>query len=107
MVVLILVTLMITVYTGLKTLASDGRGPLANASTAMAGIAYADEDDEDHGETHDRDGRRSDAWETLHEAMTSVMVGLIIIHVAGVIVSSWLHKENLIMAMLTGKKKVP
>jgi uncharacterized membrane protein YbjE (DUF340 family) len=32
------------------------------------------------------------------------MLFIVIIHVAGVVVSSWLHHENLIRSMVTGKK---
>ena len=40
----------------------------------------------------------------LHEAVASFMLALVGIHVAGVIVSSWLHRENLVGAMLSGRK---
>ncbi|OUL95693.1 cytochrome b/b6 domain-containing protein [Paraburkholderia hospita] len=40
----------------------------------------------------------------LHEALASFMLALVGIHVAGVIVSSWLHRENLVGAMLSGHK---
>jgi cytochrome b len=40
-----------------------------------------------------------------HEVVANLMLALVAIHVAAVIVSSLLHKENLIGAMLTGFKR--
>ncbi len=40
----------------------------------------------------------------VHEALASIMLGLVGVHVAGVVVSSWLHRENLVGAMLSGYK---
>jgi cytochrome b len=45
-------------------------------------------------------------WKGLHEAMTGIMKVLIFIHISGVAVSSWVHKENLIWAMITGRKYI-
>lgn len=42
--------------------------------------------------------------EDLHEAVANAMLLLVFVHVAGVIVSSLLHRENLVKAMLTGYK---
>lgn len=42
--------------------------------------------------------------EELHEGVANVMLGVAIVHVAGVIVSSLLHRENLVRAMFTGCK---
>lgn len=45
------------------------------------------------------------AWvEQLHSISTSLLLLLIALHVAGVVASSVLHKENLIRAMITGRK---
>ena len=44
--------------------------------------------------------------EELHEVVANGMMALVAIHIAGVIVSSWLHKENLIRAMITGCKQM-
>lgn len=45
-----------------------------------------------------------EAFEELHEVAADVMLGVVAIHVAGVIVSSVLHRENLARAMVTGFK---
>lgn len=42
--------------------------------------------------------------EDLHEFSAKFMLLIVIIHLFGVVVSSWLHRENLIQAMVTGKK---
>ncbi|OHC64381.1 MAG: hypothetical protein A3H93_04915 [Rhodocyclales bacterium RIFCSPLOWO2_02_FULL_63_24] len=43
--------------------------------------------------------------EELHEGAANGMMAIVVIHVAGVVVSSWLHQENLVLAMITGWKK--
>lgn len=43
-------------------------------------------------------------FEEVHEAMASLMLGVAVLHVAGVVVSSLAHRENLVRAMLTGMK---
>lgn len=42
----------------------------------------------------------------LHEAASNLMLGVVALHVLGVVVSSWLHRENLVLGMLTGRKPV-
>jgi cytochrome b len=42
--------------------------------------------------------------EELHEALASLMLALVGVHVAAVVISSRLHRENLVQAMVTGHK---
>jgi cytochrome b len=52
-----------------------------------------------------------DAWwgyqplEDFHKIIASVTVGLIGLHVLGVIIASLEHRENLVLAMITGRKR--
>lgn len=46
-----------------------------------------------------------DALAELHEGLSSAMLIVVGIHVAGVFVGSFLHRENLIRAMLSGYKQ--
>lgn len=66
------------------------------------------EEREEH-ESHEGMGGEEEGeefWEEIHEVAANLTLFLIIIHVLGVIVSSRLHGENLVRAMVTGKKNV-
>ncbi len=46
------------------------------------------------------------AWvETVHATLAAATVGLIVLHVLGVIMASLQHRENLVAAMITGRKR--
>lgn len=43
-------------------------------------------------------------FEDLHEGAANFMLAVVLVHIAGVIASSWLHRENLVNSMVTGYK---
>ena len=107
MVVLLLLGLAGTVYTGLALYAiEENAGPLANVVAtegtssllpAVIESALADEGGEDD--------QREQFWEELHEVFANVTLALVILHIAGVLLASYAHKENLVKAMFTGRKR--
>ncbi len=50
---------------------------------------------------------RSELISALHSLFTSILMGLVILHIGGVILAGKRHGENLVRAMLTGEKKSP
>ncbi|MDP2808888.1 MAG: cytochrome b/b6 domain-containing protein [Rhodocyclaceae bacterium] len=46
-------------------------------------------------------------FEELHEGLAGAMLAVVGLHLAGVAVSSLLHRENLVKAMINGYKKKP
>lgn len=48
------------------------------------------------------------AWlQETHEALADALAGLVLLHVAGIAYMSLRHGENLVAAMLTGRKRAP
>jgi cytochrome b len=47
----------------------------------------------------------SELLEEVHETFANLTVGLVVVHVLGVLVSSFEHRENLVKAMITGEKR--
>lgn len=45
-----------------------------------------------------------DFLEALHEGLANLSLLLIVVHLAGVLMSSMAHRENLLVSMLTGRK---
>ncbi|CAH1081487.1 cytochrome b/b6 domain-containing protein [Candidatus Nitrotoga sp. 1052] len=106
MVVLMLATLLVVTFTGLKAYAAEGHGPLAaNAEISVISFAKAEEGDRKrNGAVESGKNKGDEYWEEIHEAASNFMLGLIVLHILGVVVYSRLHKENLVKAMITGEK---
>jgi cytochrome b len=104
MIMALILSLFVVSVSGLKVYAvEEGLGPLAliNAEITITNNAYADQDENNDG----HDDHEEEFWEEIHEVSTNFTLFLIFLHIAGVLVSSRLHDENLVKAMITGKKK--
>lgn len=118
MIVALLLALAGTTGSGMTLLAlEEGQGPLAPliASSAVsetdASAWSGDEDDGEHGRydeagEHDADGHESGVVGTVHKVFVYLTLGLALLHVVGVVWSSIAHRENLVAAMVTGRKRV-
>ena len=86
MILLLLTCLLGTVFSGVVLYGmEEGAGPLAAWVSA-----YADSED---------------SWEEIHEVLSNLTLLLVVMHIAGVLLSGRVHNENLVKAMLTGRKK--
>lgn len=103
MIVMLLVGLSLLTFSGLMAYAAEGHGPLAGADVSLISTAYADDD---HDEDDEKGEKEDEFWEEIHEFMGNFMLLLIFLHIAGVVVSSRLQGENLVKAMMSGKKEV-
>lgn len=113
MVFALLLSLTATVYTGIALYAvEENAGPLAGIvasipTTSVISAAYADEDEgeNEHGAMVNKEAE--EFWEELHEFFANFTLLLVALHIGGVLLSSYIDKENLIKAMVTGRKEVP
>ena len=107
MVVLLLLSLAATVVTGLVAYGDRGKGPLAGAGTPLMSAAYADEDEgRQRGRDTERNGENGEsAIGELHSLLANVTLALVILHLIGVGLASAMHRENLVRAMIDGRKR--
>ena len=104
MIAALLLCLTATVWTGLVAYADNGKGPLASASGLVIAGAHAEEHE---GRSERLGGRESGAGIVgdLHSALANITLGLVMLHILGVGVASLVHRENLVGAMFSGRKR--
>ena len=103
-----------TVWTGMILYAQEeNAGPLAPwyggqtaaiEAPALIRSAMADEDEYEEHEGGDG-GEGEGSMEELHETFANATLVLALLHVAGVVVASRAHDENLVHAMIDGRKR--
>lgn len=116
MVFALLLSLSATVITGLATYGADkNAGPLAPfyaaglsaspAPTMVLGVHPAVARDAKRREPDETRKEDESGMKELHELLANVTLLLVFLHVAGVGFSSIVHRENLVRAMITGRKQ--
>lgn len=102
MVMALLLTLALCCWTGLVAYGKEGQGPLAQAGFATISAAHADSDDQGKRTQKMQEG---EFWEDIHKFLSHMTLLLAAIHLFGVALSSLLHNENLVRAMINGRKE--
>lgn len=97
MVILLLLGLAAITWSGMMVYAYDQQsGPLASfVATDIASM------------TESALEAREEYWEETHEFFVNLTLLFVILHIGGVLLASFVHKENLVGAMLTGRKRPP
>jgi cytochrome b len=119
MTLILLLALAVTVGSGLLAYGDEKHaGPLAflfpapaaleaeNAADAPLFPSLDEEADEGDEARDEGPGRREDSqFVELHETFVNLTLLLVILHIGGVLLASFAHRENLARAMVTGRKR--
>jgi cytochrome b len=117
MVIALLLSLAATTGSGLALYAiEENAGPLASwmgqagpapnvDAIPSADTRAASENDESERGAKGSEAPGEEFWEELHEFFANFTLALVVFHIAGVLLASYAHRENLVRAMITGKKR--
>lgn len=97
MVIALLVMVAFTSWSGIKAEEAESMEH-ATINITIINDVYADDDEHEGKEGNE-------FWEDIHEAAANLTVFLVFLHIVGVFVSSIIHHENLVRAMITGYKQ--
>jgi cytochrome b len=102
MVIALLLCLAATVTAGLIAYGEEGKGPLAAVLVTDANA----NGDAEHRALAKTGGEQSESTiGELHGLLANITLALVVAHIFGVAVASVVHKENLVLAMITGRKR--
>jgi cytochrome b len=106
MVFALLISLSLTVVTGMAVYgAQDKAGPLAGFFVADIGSTSAVVRPAEHKESRIGGRRPRSALKETHEFFANLTLWLVIFHIGGVVFASFVHRENLVWAMVSGRKR--
>lgn len=108
MIVALLATLSGTAFTGWLMEEPARMAMLPDLPQVVApAFADGDEDEEYEGRGEGYGEGGEEMLEEVHEAFANLMLLLVALHVGGVVLASFRHRENLARAMVTGEKRAP
>ena len=104
MAVTLLFLLAATVGTGLVAYGDRGKAPLPSATSVVSMARADDEAKRARDPEADRD-RTENLFGEVHGTLANVTLLLVVVHILGVGLASFVHRENLIESMMSGQKR--